>query len=223
MSKSHTSTVRPVVAHPPTKSPLDEIGWFNGLLTIGLLGIICFAATTKPKTSKQGRSYWGGKDQLNSARNIGRKQIPAYNGKKSLGLISLRAFQADAQYTKPNPFCLYIGTPDEIYNAHQEKFYAQLEPQLAALAAQAGTEAAEKIAAKYRPRKKKFREKITTLYCPSAEQSVAILGASGYGKSRYVMNPLIRSALDQGVAVNVVDAKYPDQTKEIAGYAAQRG
>lgn len=227
MTKPNAPTVHPVahpgIAHPPAKSPLDPIGGTNGLLTIGLIGIICFAAATKPKTSKQGRSYWGGKAQLNSARRIGRKQIPAYNGKKSVGIISLRAFQSDAQYTKPNPFCLYIGTPDEIYNAHQEKFYAQLEPQLAAITAQFGTEAAEKVVAKYRAKKKKPFETITTLYCPSAEQSVAVLGASGYGKSRYVMNPLIRSALDQGVAVNVVDAKYPDQTKEIAGYAAQRG
>jgi type IV secretory pathway TraG/TraD family ATPase VirD4 len=43
------------------------------------------------------------------------------------------------------------------------------------------------------------------------------------GKSKSILNPLIRSALDQRITTTVFDFKYPEQTKEIAGYAAQRG
>ncbi len=50
-----------------------------------------------------------------------------------------------------------------------------------------------------------------------------MFGAAGTGKSFSILTPKIRSALDQALTVLVYDFKYPEQTKDIVGYAAQRG
>lgn len=226
MTKPHAPTVHPVTdpgaAHPPAKSPFDPIGGGYGLLFFGLVGILVLSSFTKSKGGKQGTSYWGGKAELNVAKKIGRNQIPAYNGKQSFGPISRRVFQADATYPKPNACCLYLGTPDEIYFAHQAAFYQKLKTELKSIESQIGRAATEKLVAKYQPPQHQSKSD-NTLYFPNVQQSIAILGSAGAGKTYSIGNPLIRSALDQGITTIVGDIKYPDQTKEIAGYAAQRG
>lgn len=66
-----------------------------------------------------------------------------------------------------------------------------------------------------------------TLYIPNAEAGIAAIGATGCGKSYSLINPLIRSALDQGFPVIYFDFKYtsdsPNPTSQIAGYAQERG
>ena len=226
MSSTHQHH-QSVARHPATpqlgKSPIDTVGGVYGLLFFGLVGILVLSSCTTRKGGKQGTSYWGGKGELNVAKKIGRSQIPAYNGKQSFGPISRRVFQADATYTKPNACCLYLGTPDEIYFAHQAAFYQKLKTELKSIESQIGHTATEKLIAKYQPQQQHLSGRDNTLYFPNVQQSIAILGSAGAGKTYSIGNPLIRSALDQGVTVIVGDIKYPDQTKEIAGYAAQRG
>jgi type IV secretory pathway TraG/TraD family ATPase VirD4 len=203
--KSH----QPQIAHPvtPKKSNLP-FDLPTGLFFGGLIAFLVFSsALSKGKRGKQGKSYWGGNAQLEAARKIALKQIPAFAGKKG--------------YTKASACSLYIGTPAKIYNAHQEDFYNRLKPELDRINREFGQAQRDKLERKYRPKKAKGRYR--TLYLPNCQQGTAVFGAAGSGKSFSVLNPMIRSALDQDITCTVYDFKYPEQTKEIAGYAAQRG
>ncbi len=173
--------------------------------SVGLL--ILLSMFGKGNNHKQGKSYWGGSAQLRAAEKIALAQIPAFSGKEC--------------YEKPNACSLYIGTPAKIYEAHQQDFYNRLKPELDRIEREFGGAARAKLEAKYRPRKSKFRDK--TLFLPNAQQSIAVFGAAGAGKSHSILTPVIRAALDQGITATVFDFKYPEQTKEIIGYAAQRG
>ncbi|AFY97142.1 type IV secretory system conjugative DNA transfer family protein [Chamaesiphon minutus] len=194
--------------HQPVAKKSDLPFDSNLTMLFSAMGLlIILSMLGKREDSKQGKSYWGGSAQLRSARKIARSQIPAYSGKKG--------------YTVPDACSLYLGTPAQIYNAHQQDFYNRLKPELDRIEREFGSQAAHQLEAKYRPRKAKFWDK--TLYIPNAQQSIAVFGAAGLGKSKSILNPLIRSALDQRITTTVFDFKYPEQTKEIAGYAAQRG
>lgn len=66
-------------------------------------------------------------------------------------------------------------------------------------------------------------KKIPTLYIPDAQRGTSVVGAAGTGKTFSVIDPMIRSSIDQGFPTIVYDFKYPAQTKRIAAYAAARG
>lgn len=197
------------VQHQPPGAKKSNLPFDPTLgMLVGAVGILILLSMFGKRTrNQQGKSYWGGSKQLRAAKRIAKSQIPAFSGKKT--------------YVKANACSLYIGTPAKIYNAHQQDFYGRLEPELNRIERQFGEQQAAKLKAKYRPRKAKFGEE--TLFLPNAQQSIAVFGAAGAGKSMSVLNPLIRSALDQGITSTVFDFKYPEQTKEIIGYAAQRG
>ena len=63
----------------------------------------------------------------------------------------------------------------------------------------------------------------STLYIPDAQRGIAVLGAAGSGKTFSVIDPLIRSSLDQGFPTVIYDFKYPAQTKRAVAYAMKRG
>lgn len=69
----------------------------------------------------------------------------------------------------------------------------------------------------------KFLHSSSTLYVPDAQRGIAAIGAAGSGKTFSVIDPLIRSALDQGFPVCLYDFKYPAQTKRAVAYAMKRG
>lgn len=68
-----------------------------------------------------------------------------------------------------------------------------------------------------------------TLYFPDMQRGLLCIGAAGSGKTFTFLDPLIRSALDQGginslaPSVVVYDFKYPTQTARIVAYALKRG
>lgn len=66
-----------------------------------------------------------------------------------------------------------------------------------------------------------------TIYIPGANEGIGLLGGTGCGKTYSMINPLTRSALDQGFPVIYLDIKYtsdnPNPTSQIAGYAQERG
>jgi type IV secretory pathway TraG/TraD family ATPase VirD4 len=62
-----------------------------------------------------------------------------------------------------------------------------------------------------------------SLWMPDAERGTAVIGGPGSGKTFSVLEPALRSAIDQGFPVVVYDFKYPTQTKRLAAYAKQRG
>lgn len=63
----------------------------------------------------------------------------------------------------------------------------------------------------------------STLYLPDGQRGTSVCGAAGSGKTFSVIDPLIRSALDQGHPMVLYDFKYPAQTKRAAAYAMKRG
>ncbi|WP_204141030.1 type IV secretory system conjugative DNA transfer family protein [Halomicronema sp. CCY15110] len=62
-----------------------------------------------------------------------------------------------------------------------------------------------------------------TLFLSDAQRGIAVAGGPGSGKTFSVINPVIRSALDEGFPALVYDFKYPAQTECLAAYAAKRG
>jgi type IV secretory pathway TraG/TraD family ATPase VirD4 len=61
------------------------------------------------------------------------------------------------------------------------------------------------------------------LCLPDAQKGTAVCGAPGSGKTFSVIDPAIRSAIDQGFPLVVYDFKYRTQTARIAAYAAKAG
>ncbi|MCC5626348.1 type IV secretory system conjugative DNA transfer family protein, partial [Nostoc sp. CHAB 5715] len=82
-------------------------------------------------------------------------------------------------------------------------------------------------------RKTCIPEDPVTLYLPDAQRGIFVCGGPGCGKSFSMINPLIRSAIDQGFPLAVYDFKYAEQESAttaskgqapiLAGYALERG
>lgn len=62
-----------------------------------------------------------------------------------------------------------------------------------------------------------------TIWLPDANRGIAVLGGTGSGKTYGVIDPAIRSAIDQGFPIILYDYKYPEQTSRVAGVAAAAG
>jgi type IV secretory pathway TraG/TraD family ATPase VirD4 len=62
-----------------------------------------------------------------------------------------------------------------------------------------------------------------TIWLPDANRGIAVLGGTGSGKTYGVIDPAIRSAIDQGFPIILYDYKYPEQSCRIAGIAAEAG
>jgi type IV secretory pathway TraG/TraD family ATPase VirD4 len=58
---------------------------------------------------------------------------------------------------------------------------------------------------------------------PDAQRGIAVCGGPGSGKTFSVIDPAVRSAINQGFPIILYDFKYPSQTSRIAGYAAENG
>jgi type IV secretory pathway TraG/TraD family ATPase VirD4 len=63
----------------------------------------------------------------------------------------------------------------------------------------------------------------SNLYIPDVQRGIAVCGGPGSGKTFSMIDPAIRSAIDQGFPTIVYDFKYPTQTARLAGYAAKAG
>ena len=120
---------------------------------------------------------------------------------------SQAARKAKKQISKPtrNSVGLYVGTPPYIRTALQKQWYSngfiKTKPSL----------------------KQKFLFSNSTLYVPDAQRGIAVIGAAGSGKTFSVIDPLIRSAFDQGFPMLLYDFKFPAQTKRAVAYAMKRG
>ncbi len=70
---------------------------------------------------------------------------------------------------------------------------------------------------------KKKPPKSPTLYLPDVQRGTAVIGAAGSGKTFSVIDPMVRSTLDQGFPACLYDFKYPAQAKRAVPYALKRG
>lgn len=143
--------------------------------------------------------------QVLSGRNSKGKVATSYWGGSREK--SLAARQAKKQISKPtrNSVALYVGTPGDIRITLQKQWYS------------AGL-------LKTKPTfYKQFISPNSTLYVPDAQRGIAVIGAAGSGKTFSVIDPLIRSAFDQGFPMLLYDFKFPAQTKRAVAYAIKRG
>jgi type IV secretion system protein VirD4 len=60
-------------------------------------------------------------------------------------------------------------------------------------------------------------------YFNKAAQCITLVGGSGLGKTMTLIDPMIKSALDQGMPVILVDPKFPNQASHIIPYAKKCG
>ncbi|MGB3756521.1 MAG: type IV secretion system DNA-binding domain-containing protein [Rivularia sp. (in: cyanobacteria)] len=118
--------------------------------------------------------------------------------------------KAKKQIAKPvrNSVALYVGTPTFI-RSNLEKQWRD-----------AGL---IKTKATFRRQLHMLKEPNRTLYVPDAQRGIAAIGAAGSGKTFSVIDPLLRSAFDQGFPMCLYDFKYPAQTKRAVAYAMKRG
>jgi len=63
----------------------------------------------------------------------------------------------------------------------------------------------------------------STLYLPDAQRGIAVMGGPGSGKTFSIIDPAIRSVIDQGFPMILYDFKYPTQTSRVVHYARQAG
>jgi type IV secretory pathway TraG/TraD family ATPase VirD4 len=63
----------------------------------------------------------------------------------------------------------------------------------------------------------------TAIFVPDIQRGVAVCGAAGTGKTFSAIDPMIRSALDQGLPTILYDFKFPAQTSRSVAYALKRG
>ena len=66
------------------------------------------------------------------------------------------------------------------------------------------------------------RDKLT-IWLPDAQRGIAVLGGPGSGKTHSVIDPALRSVIDQGFPLVLYDFKYPTQSERLAGVAAKAG
>lgn len=122
------------------------------------------------------------------------------------------ASQAKKQMLKVsrNNVALYIGTPSQMRESLHTDWY---EKGLIKTPPKPG----------WQKQLGKVLSGSPTLYVPDAQRGIAAIGAAGSGKTFSVIDPLIRSALDQGFPMCLYDFKYPAQTKRAVAYAMKRG
>jgi type IV secretory pathway TraG/TraD family ATPase VirD4 len=215
MSKAISTTIAP--QSPSSNNHPLPLDLTSTALLCGCIGLMVFAklASGGGRGGQQGRAYWGGKRELQQAAWAAKQQIRDFNPK----------FKSSATCA------LYIGTPDRIYHRHRQEFYdanqEALESQIQTLAASEDpTERtrAQDLIDRYRPSSPKlFGKKTKSLYFPNLNRGTAVFGSAGTGKSFSILNPLLRSAMDQKIHCLLWDFKYPEQTADVVGYAALRG
>ena len=69
----------------------------------------------------------------------------------------------------------------------------------------------------------KYKTKPGAMFVTDAQRGTAAIGASSSGKTYSVIDPLIRSSVEQGFPTIIYDFKYPEQSSKIIAYAAKLG
>jgi type IV secretory pathway TraG/TraD family ATPase VirD4 len=172
------------------------------ILICGTLLAIVSIGGGKPK-GKLAHAYWGGTTEKSNAQKKGKAQLRS---------------------PKIGSTTLYINTPPSVRRKHRNWVIEEIKTSLR----KREIDEAE-IVDKLQQAEASLPPKVSplasnkTIFFPDVQQGTAVFGAAGTGKSYGVLNPFLRSAIDQSFSVVLWDFKYPEQTKEIAGYAKERG
>lgn len=176
---------------------------------VGIIGIgICIALEWGSGSRKQklARSYWGGSKEIRNATQRALSQL---------------------KRPKRNSAALYIGI--DLKRLRQSEIFRR-------------TYLSVKVRLQEEEYRQKYHELITTLnncwrliqrggtgvekeiqrlrfYIPDIQRGIAVCGAPGCGKTFSVIDPSLRSAIEQGYPIVLYDFKYPAQASTLAAYA----
>lgn len=144
---------------------------------------------------------------LSGANYKGKVATSYWGGNREKARAKRKAKKQIAQPTR-NSVALYVGTPSQMRTRLNTEWR-----RLGLLQTQTnfGNNFNELISSNH------------TLYVPDVQRGVAVIGAAGSGKTFSVIDPLIRSAFDQGFPMCLYDFKFPAQTKRAVAYAMKRG
>ncbi|MBP5974201.1 type IV secretory system conjugative DNA transfer family protein [Brasilonema sp. CT11] len=145
---------------------------------------------------------------MSSARKKGKIATSYWGGAKER-TAALKKAKKQMKKTTRNNVALYVGTPQQMRSKLESEWRSQ--GLLKTSFPTCRTYALPSLSA------------CPTLYVPDAQRGIAAIGAAGSGKTFSVIDPLIRSAFDQGFPVCLYDFKYPAQTKRAVAYAMKRG
>ena len=202
----HSVSHQPVPQQLPTLAQAKSFivsPW--GLISgCGLILLVAALCSKKPQ-GKLGKAYWGGTKERKNSQAKGRLQV-ANRG------------------SKVGKTCLYINQPQRSRLTH---YLATISGIKRTLKQQrfSDAEIAQKIRQSHKnlPKFPNLLQLDRTVYFPDCQAGTATFGAAGTGKSYGVLNPYLRSAIDQGLSIVLYDFKYYEQSKEIVGYAKEHG
>lgn len=194
--------------------------------SVSLNRVILAQATTQPLQSTQDQLIASLKSQagltllgclaavavfqvLGGNSKKGKIATSYWGGGKEKAVAAKKAKKQMASLSRNN-VALYVGTPPQV----RDRILAEWQQQ--GLVKESPFPAWQKQLGK-------FLKSEPTLYVPDAQRGIAAIGAAGSGKTFSVIDPLIRSALDQGFPMCLYDFKYPAQTKRAVAYAMKRG
>jgi len=183
--------------------------WWLYALGLGALGFYLFLNMTgggRRRNPKTARSYWGTSQELRSGQARAKRQV--------------------AQ-PKRNSVALYVGANlEQIYGTCLKLYRSAKFKQLLNGNAQSRLSFLRGVLVTLRKAKgKTYRQKVAQrrLYIPDAQRGIAVCGAPGSGKTFSVIDPSLRSAVDQGHPIILYDFKYPDQASMLVPYALLNG
>ena len=190
----HTAIVAQLSHKQSTKKDYSQ--WLNSttvLLGLGVMFIVFASLFDAKPKAKLASSSWGGASEIAKAKKKAKRQI--------------------ASPTR-NKVSLYINS-DKSVDKKIEAYWQKI-----------GWENPVKIKKKKRKKgepKPKPDSKIPSFYIPDVQRGVAIIGGAGTGKTFSAIDPMARSAADQGFPIVLYDFKYPEQSSRLAAYAKIRG
>lgn len=143
---------------------------------------------------------------ISGGKNKGKVATSYWGGSREKSLAARKAKKQISNPTR-NSVALYVGTPHQIQSRLEQEWHS------------AGLMSKPTF---YR-QLHRLTAPNSTLYVPDVQRGIAVIGAAGSGKTFSVIDPLIRSAFDQGFPVCLYDFKYAAQTKRAVAYAMKRG
>ena len=142
--------------------------------------------------------FFGVLSLLGNGSAQGKLSTAYWGGGREKKKAAQKALSQIASPTR-NSASLYIGTPDSVLLKLQEQWLWS------------GLKVEQRSAAP------------NPIYVPDIQQGVLVSGAAGTGKTFSVIDPCLRSALDQGFPTVLYDFKFPTQSSRAIAYAIKRG
>jgi|GEM_PF-297393 len=187
----------------------DTIIYGSGVLAfLGYVSLQLFGSGGRIRNPKTARSYWGGKNEELAAKKRALKQIqqPKRNSVSLYIGANIHSIYGRCLQLYQSTYFKYLASNSEKYKEKAMLFQKVLKV------------VKESKKAQYQSKLKSKR-----LYIPDVQRGIAVCGAPGSGKTFSIIDPSLRSAVDQGHPIVLYDFKYPDQASLLVPYALLNG